>query len=179
MTPPEAAALLGVETGATPSQIEAGYRRRARALHPDLLENATREQLDAATRDFARIADARGLLLAIGSPEAVVLVRRPPGRGALGAWVSLLALTAVVTLIGGDLPWSLVNVVARIVPLSIALVAFALTGRRVYFVLAAIFVAASVVVTLAYASFVPLVTFQLLLVPVLGLWWMGRQRSLS
>ena len=65
----------------------------------------------------------------------------------------------------------------RLLPLAAAATAYALSGRRVFYALTIALLAASVLVTLALASFGSLVALALLLVPVIGLVVIGRRLS--
>ncbi|TFC04719.1 hypothetical protein E3O42_04225 [Cryobacterium adonitolivorans] len=102
----------------------------------------------------------------------------PAGPWLFWVWTALYALAAVISVIGGPLPQSPLDLWLRLVPLGLASVAFARTGRTVYLVIVLILGAATAVLTVMFASFGPLVALQLLIAPVLGLVALGRPKQL-
>ncbi len=102
----------------------------------------------------------------------------PAGPWLFWVWTVLYALAAVISVIGGPLPQSPADLWLRLVPLGLASVAFARTGRTPYLVIVLILGAATAVLTVMFASFGPLVALQLLIAPVLGLVALGRPRQL-
>lgn len=91
-------------------------------------------------------------------------------------WFGLLIVAIVISYLGGPLPDSPVDLLARLIPLALLSAAFAITGQQVLFVGVVVFAAASAILTFVLASFGSLLSLQLLLVPVIGLASLGRQR---
>lgn len=102
----------------------------------------------------------------------------PAGPWLFWVWTGLYVLAAAISVIGGPLPHSPVDLWLRLVPLGLASVAFARTGRTVYLVIVLVLGAATAVLTVLFASFGPLVALQLLIAPVLGLVALGRPKQL-
>lgn len=192
MTPAGAAALLGVEVGATPPEIETAFKRRARTTHPDRFVGAPASRLTAASADFVRISEAREVLLRLVNERDAASARSDRGVGRsgvgtsvpprrswwlFGAWTGLLTVALVLAFTGGAFEFSPVDLVVRLVPLGVCSTAYALTGRRVYFVGMLVLAAASVFVTLLFASFGSLLALEILIVPLLGLASLGRRGS--
>jgi hypothetical protein len=63
MSPADAALLLGVAPDASSAEIQHAFARQARLNHPDLLVDATEEERHSAGIRFARVRDARDVLL--------------------------------------------------------------------------------------------------------------------
>lgn len=200
MTPAEAASILRVSPDATAAEIEHAYRVRARQCHPDRIPNATREQASAATAEFIRVADAREVLAhphdygpnesprapftagpafrpTSSAPPYEPYYFPPPRWFAIVAWSAILPLAIALSFSGGPLPYSVLDLVLRLLPLGVVSVAFAVTGRRGLFYVLAFLVAVSAVVTFISASFGTLLVLELLLVPVIGLALIGRRRG--
>lgn len=102
----------------------------------------------------------------------------PAGPWLFWVWTGLYVLAAAISVIGGPLPHSPVDLWLRLVPLGLASVAFARTRRTVYLVIVLVLGAATAVLTVLFASFGPLVALQLLIAPVLGLVALGRPKQL-
>lgn len=180
MTLEEAAAVLHVRTDAEAHEVERAYRRRARMLHPDRLTDATEPEIAAAVEKFARLAEAHETMMREIAERPVIATIEPDGpppspRWAIIGWLGVLLVSGVVSFFGGALPYSTGDVVLRLLPLAASATAFALTGRRVFYALTMALLAASVLVTLALATFGSLVSFALLLVPVAGLVLIGQR----
>ncbi|TFC50270.1 MULTISPECIES: hypothetical protein [unclassified Cryobacterium] len=103
---------------------------------------------------------------------------QPAGPWLFWVWTALYALAATISVIGGPLPQSQADLWLRLVPLGLASVAFARTGRTVFLVIVLILGTATAVLTVVFASFGPLVALQLLIAPVLGLVALGRPKQL-
>jgi hypothetical protein len=183
MTPEEAAALLRVRADAPARDIERAFRARARALHPDRLAGATPEQLADAAQRFAWISTAHQVLLREAADRPVeatiepdVPAPLPTGRWLILCWLFVLLVAGAISYYGGALPYSRGDILFRLLPLAASATAFALTGRRGFFVLTILFTAVSALLTLVLASFGSLVALGLLLVPVVGLIVVGRGR---
>jgi len=88
----------------------------------------------------------------------------------------VLVIAAALSFVAGALPGSWLDLLGRMVPFGIVFVAYAVTGRQLFFVLATVLFVISALVTLAFASFGSLLAFQVLLAPTLGLWYLGRRR---
>jgi len=102
----------------------------------------------------------------------------PAGPWLFWVWTGLYVLAAVISFIGGPLPQSVPDLWLRLVPLGLASVAFARTGRTGYLAIVLALGAATAVLTVLFASFGPLVAMQLLIAPVLGLVALGRPKQL-
>lgn len=182
MTPHEAATLLHVSVDASAYDIERAYRRRARTLHPDRLTTATDAQRAVSAELFARVSLAHEVMLREVAERPVVATIEPDGplptgRWVIIGWLGVLLVAGLISYFGGAFPLSTFDVVFRLLPLTAASTAFALTGRRAFLVLAVGLLVVSVVITLLLASFGSLVALGLLLVPVIGLIVMGRRRA--
>jgi hypothetical protein len=184
----EAAALLGVAEDATRAEIEASFKRLARLSHPDRFAGASAARSAAAAAEFIRITEARDVLLASAGPhgplDGAVAYDRPMGQGQppldphrwVGLWTYVLIVVSVFCFIGGVLPFSPWNL-ALLLPLDGCVIAFGLTGHRVFLVGTIITVAANAVVALVIVSIGSLVALEILLVPVIALVVLGRRRS--
>ncbi len=102
----------------------------------------------------------------------------PAGPWLFWVWTGLYVLAAGISYIGGPLPQSALDLWLRLVPLGLASVAFARTGRTGYLAIVLALGAATAVLTVVFASFGPLVAMQLLIAPVLGLVALGRPKQL-
>jgi len=179
MTPAEAAAILGVAPDASEHELERAYRARARELHPDRLAGASADRLADASHRFALLGEAHDVLRREIPVVATIEPEGPPRspRWLIIGWLAVLAVAGVISYFGGALPYSTGDVVLRLLPLAASATAFALTGQRVYYAVTVALLAASVLVTLALASFGSLIAFGLLVVPVVGLIVIGRGRD--
>lgn len=182
MTLDEAAAELSVRLDAGPDDVERAYRRRARMLHPDRMAGATPPELRLAAERFARLAEAHEIMVREIAERPVIATIEPDGPPPTGrwmiiGWLAVLLVAGLVSFFGGALPYSTGDVVLRLLPLAASATAYALTGRRGFYALAVALLAASVLVTLALASFGSLVALALLLAPVIGLLRIGRGLS--
>ena len=182
MTPANAAEILGVGETATGAEIEAAFRRLARQSHPDLFAGHEADAIATASATFARVAEAHAVLLrSVSDAQRPVFVSSamsvPPQRSPwlLATWIAMLVVATALSFTAGALPGSWLDLFARMVPFGVMLVGYAITGARVFFVLAAVLFVASALVTLFFASFGSLLAFQVLLVPTLGLWYLGRR----
>lgn len=194
MNPTTAAQLLQLSVEATPAEIEAAYRRLSRASHPDRFVGEGTSVTTAATAQFVRMTEARETLLRLAAARSgeqggqiplpydgyEVTTRRTRSWIAFAAWSGLLLIALVLSVIDDSAELKVADILLRLIPLAVASIAFALTGRREWLVVTVLFVAVSVVVTIAIASFGPLLSLEILLVPVLGLGAIGvaqmRQR---
>lgn len=101
----------------------------------------------------------------------------PAGPWLFWVWVGLYAVAAMVSFLGGPLPHSAVDFWLRLLPLGLAAVAFARTGRTVLLGAVVVFGALTAVLTVLFASFGPLLAMLFLGAPVLGLVALGRQQQ--
>lgn len=69
MTPDAAAAILNVDTSASPDELKAAYRVRSKMWHPDRFASGTALERADASAEFVRITEAYELLAA--QPRAV------------------------------------------------------------------------------------------------------------
>ncbi|GAB3606518.1 hypothetical protein GCM10027413_19270 [Conyzicola nivalis] len=180
MTPEDAAAILQLRPNATAGDVERAFRARARMLHPDRLTGASEEQVAAAAEKFARLTEAHEVMQHAIADAPIIATIEPDGpppsaRWLIVGWLGVMLVAGVISFFGGAIPYSTADVVLRLLPLAAAATAFALTGRRVYYAATVALLAASVLITLALASFGSLVALGLLLVPVVGLMVQGRK----
>ena len=202
MTPADAAAVLGVTLDASPAQIDAAYKRRARASHPDQFVGAGPQQAKAAADEFIRVTDARLLLLRYAAehasrarptvpttpPVAATADRsgrsdrsdsaaRPPEAPVSTiVWSYLLIFASVFAFIGGPLPFSPWMLLV-LIPTDVAAIAYARSGRRPFMVAALVMGAVNAGVTIAFASFGALLAFEVLLAPGIALFVLGQRTA--
>lgn len=100
----------------------------------------------------------------------------PAGPWLFWVWAGLYAVGAVISFLGGPLPYSQADLWLRLLPLGLAAVAYARTGRGGFLAVVVALGAATAVLTILFASFGPLVAMILVTVPVLGLVALGRRR---
>ncbi|CAN5540309.1 hypothetical protein BH10ACT7_BH10ACT7_12180 [soil metagenome] len=166
MTLDEAARVLGVAVTATPAQIEAAYRRRARETHPD------RSGSDDA---FIAVTAAHDLLLKAVAFERPVHAPPRPSPRLIVTWVGVALVAIFIATFRNEWPLPAIDPLLRYAAMLVGLVGYALTGRRVFLVLAVVAIAATTVLTLAFASFGGLVGLLILVAPIYGLLLMGRR----
>ena len=181
MTPEDAAAILHVRVTASEHDVERAFRARARELHPDRLAGASEDLIAEASQRFAVLAEAHEVMQREIAERPVIATIEPDGpprspRWTIVGWLGVMLVAGLVSFFGGAIPYSTGDVLLRLLPLAAAATAFALTGRRVYYALTIALLAASLLVTLALASFGSLVALALLLAPVVGLLVVGRGR---
>lgn len=169
MTPDEAAAVLGVSREAGRPEIDAAFRRAARASHPDLAGQPD---------DFVRATQAREVLLTVPVVVRPIPVDRsigPLNRPLFVTWVALLAFAIVISVGGNSFPLTPLEPLLRFGILVIGSVGFALTGKRVFMIMALLAIAATAVMTIIFTTFGSLVGMLLLAAPLYGL-LVGRAR---
>lgn len=191
MTPDEAAALLGVTLHASPAEIDAAYKRRARTSHPDQFVGADAAQKRAASDEFIRVTEARGILLRfaaergsrerptviISTPVAVEsVVLRTAAPVSTIVWGYLLVFASVFSFVGGALPFS-PWMLLLLIPTDVAAIAYARTGNRSLMVATLLLGAANAAATIAFASFGALLAFQVLLAPGIALFVLGLRTA--
>jgi hypothetical protein len=91
-------------------------------------------------------------------------------------WLGLYVVAALVSFLGGPLPYSGLDLWLRLLPLGLAAAAYARTGRQGFLAVVVALGGATAALTIAFASFGPLVSMILLAAPVLGLVALGRYR---
>jgi hypothetical protein len=101
----------------------------------------------------------------------------PAGPWLFWVWLGLYVVAAAISFIGGPLPYSALDLWLRLIPLGLAAGAYARTGRPGLLAVVVALGGATAALTIAYASFGPLVAMLLLSAPVLGLVALGRSRS--
>jgi len=193
VTPADAAALLGVALDASPAQIDAAYKRRARASHPDQFVGAGPQQTQAAADEFIRVTDARLLLLRhaaergsrqgqtvpTSSPvaaAATATARHPAAPVAFIVWSYLLIFVSVFAFVGGALPFSPWMLLV-LIPTDVAAIAYARTGRRGFMIATLVMGAVNAALTIAFASFGALLAFEVLLAPGIALFVLGQRTA--
>ncbi|WP_411698741.1 DnaJ domain-containing protein [Conyzicola sp.] len=180
MTPEDAAEVLRLRPNASAEDVERAFRARARLVHPDRLSGASADQVAAAAAEFARLTEAHRVMQRVIAEAPIIATIDPDGpprgpRWLIIGWLAVMLVAGIISYFGGALPYSTADVVLRLLPLAAAATAFALTGRRVYYAATIALLAASVLITLALATFGSLVALGLLLVPVIGLMVQGRK----
>jgi hypothetical protein len=162
MTPEEAAALLGVRVDATRAEIEFAYRRAARASHPDITGESTA---------FMRVTEAHDVLLDAQTAAVVEPQRAEPPLSIplLITWVALMGFAIAVSIGASGFPLTPLEPVLRFGLLAVGSIGYAITGKRVYLVLAVIGIAATAVATVLFTSFGSLLGMLLLAAPLYGL----------
>ena len=103
----------------------------------------------------------------------------PAGPWLFWVWLGLYAVAAAISFIGGPLPYSMLDLWLRLLPLGLAAVAYARTGRTGFLAVVVALGGATAALTIVYGSFGPLVAMILLTAPVLGLVSLGRYRRLT
>jgi hypothetical protein len=119
---------------------------------------------------------------AVVHPITPVAIPLPPERAVQASsafivvgWSIVLVVASVVSYLGGVLPRSPVDLLLRLVPLTIVAIAYAITGRHRLFVATVALTAVSAALTLVFPSFGSLLALMFLLVPVVGLASMGKR----
>ena len=164
----EAARVLGVSVDATVAQVETAYRRRARETHPD------RSGSDDA---FIRVSAARAALLNAVSIEPPVHLPPKPSIPLIVTWVGVLLVGIFIATFNNETPLGIVEPIVRYVVLIVSLVAYAVTGRRVWLVVSCVAIALTAVLTIAFVSFGGLVGLLVLVAPIYGLLLMGIRQA--
>lgn len=165
--------MLGVGVDASREAIEHAFLRRARETHPDAGGSA-----DA----FREATEARDTLLRHLAAEPVVIMRSGPQRQGpllLSAWVAILLIAAFLSIYGVEHPFGLAEPILRWGVLIGAALAYGITGRRGWFVLAIVAVAATALMTILFTSFGGLVALLLVSPAMLGLALSGISRARS
>lgn len=175
--------MLGVPVDATRDDIERAFRRRARLEHPDITGNPTA---------FAAVTQARDVLVRAegwSAPPAAP----PPGRRRAAPvrqqgfelqpivlWLlsGALIVGCFVAGVASTSPFAPIEPVLRSVLLVGAVLAYALTRRRVFGVLSAIAIVATGVATIAWVSFGALLGGALMAPAIVLLVLHGRNRAL-
>jgi len=162
MTPDEAAAVLGVPVNASRAEIDAAYRRAARASHPDLAGEPSA---------FVRATQARDVLVESPVLEYVPVVRALPplSRPLFITWVALLGFAIAISVGGSAFPLTPFEPLARFGLLAIGAIGYAITGKRIFMTLAIIAIAWTAVTTVLFTTFGALLGMLLLAAPLYGL----------
>jgi hypothetical protein len=96
----------------------------------------------------------------------------------VGLWTVLMLAACVASYFVGPVPGSELDLLLRLLPLTVFSVLYASTGQRVFLGAAVVLVAVTAVMTFLLASFGSLLSIELLLVPFFGLASAGRRRRL-
>jgi len=166
MTPDEAARVLGVTLGASDEQIQSAYRRRARQTHPDRHGSAAA---------FIDVATARDVLLRTQVAFEPVFVRAPTraSRPLILTWIGVALIAIFIATVRAELPFTWLEPFVRYTVLLGALVGYALTGKRLYLIVASAAIAVTAILTVAFATIGGLVGLLILIAPIYGLAIMG------
>jgi hypothetical protein len=178
MTPEAAAELLGVPIGAPRRAIEAAYRTKARATHPDRFVGQPKDIAASATKEFIAVATARDVLLNL---EIVTLsTGRPVPRRSpllLWTWVGILVVAAFLSIYASAFPLGVAEPFVRFAVIIGSLIAYAFTGMRAWMVLAIVALAATAVITIVFTSIGSLLGMLIMVAPVFGLMLMGVETA--
>jgi hypothetical protein len=166
MTREDAARLLGVEPGASAAEVERAYRRKAHAVHPDAAGGPD----DA----FISLTRARDILLAVPPLPAPVAPSRP-SRALFVTWIVVLLLAIFVSASMAPQPFTIAEPIARYTVLVAAFAGYALTGRRLFLVVALVALAATALIAVTFTTFGTLVGLLMMVAPVYGLLLMGQR----
>jgi hypothetical protein len=171
VTPDRAAQVLGIGVDASRDVIERAYLRRARETHPDAGGSASA---------FREATEARDTLLRF-DPRPFEYREGPQRQGPLllSAWVAILLIAAFLSIYGVAHPFGLVEPIIRWGVLIGAALAYGMTGRRGWLVLAIVAVVATAAMTILFASFGGLVALLLVSPAMLGLSLSGISRARS
>jgi hypothetical protein len=171
MTPERAAQVLGIDVDAGREAIEHAFLRKARETHPDAGGSAAA---------FREATEARDTLLRF-DPEPVVIRTGPQRQGPLllSAWVAILLIAAFLSIYGVEHPFGLFEPLIRWGVLIGAALAYGVTGRRGWFILAVVAAAATALMTILFTSFGGLVALLLVSPAMLGLAMSGISRARS
>jgi len=101
----------------------------------------------------------------------------PAGPWLFWVWTGLYAVGAAISFVGGPLPYSALDLWLRLIPLGLAAAGFARTGRTAFLAVVVALGGATAALTIAFASFGPLVAMIVLMAPVIGLVALGRRRQ--
>jgi DnaJ domain len=189
MSPEDAAALLGVGLDASAADIESAYRRRSRSTHPDRFVGASKTRSQQAAREFIGVAEARTVMMARRETAAVgetvfdepamqfpveTSLPRPRSRLLLVTWAAVALVAIFISIYGGAPPWSLWEPALRYGLVFVALIAFAVTGRTPWLVIALVALAATAIITVTATTLGALLGLFLMVAPVYGLVTIGR-----
>jgi hypothetical protein len=196
MTPEIAAAILDVSVDAEKATVEKAYRALARATHPDRFVGADAAATTRASAKFARATQAYGILSERAAFRAADAANSragsrtfayssgiasastiPMSRAVIFGWIAVLSLAVVLSVTGGAAPLGVIEVSLRMAAISYLLIAFALTGRRLFFLGFAPLAILTAVFTFFAASFWSLFALMIFLAPVLALAGAGRRRA--
>jgi ABC-type multidrug transport system fused ATPase/permease subunit len=196
MTPEIAAAVLDVSVDAEKATVERAYRALARATHPDRFVGADAATTARASVMFARATQAYGILSERAAFRASDAARSrtgsrtfayssgiasagtiPMSRAVIIGWSAVLSLAVALSITGGAAPLGVVEVSLRMAVIAYLVIAFALTGRRLFFLGLVPLAILTAVFTFFAASFWSLFALMVFLAPVLALAGAGRRRA--
>ena len=171
MTPDRAAQILGVKVDATHEEVERAFLRKARETHPDAGGSATA---------FREATEARDTMLRV-VPYPLVDRSGPQRQGPLllASWVAILLIAAFLSIYGVEHPFGWLEPIVRWAVLIGAALAWGVTGRRGWLVLAIVAIAATAVMTIVFTSFGGLIALLLISPAMLGLGVSGINRARS
>jgi hypothetical protein len=162
MTPDAAADLLGVAVDASPSDVEAAFKRSARLTHPDLVATGSTADVADASARFVAITEARDVLLARQLVSVAV-----PSVVPVRVWCVILVVAATLAVFGGPFGAGLNLVVLG--PLAITALALAVTRRRGFLVATVVLGGVWAALTAGFASFGALASLAILLAPLVAI----------
>lgn len=143
--------------------------RLAREAHPDS---------GGSAEAFRDAVAARDLLLRVHvAPVTQGYGPRRQGPLLLAAWVSILLVAAFLSVYGATHPFGDLEPILRWAVLIGAALAYGLTGRRGWLVLAVVAIAATALMTILFTSFGGLIALLLVSPAMLGLSMSGISRA--
>lgn len=173
----EAARILGVAASAPRSEVERAYRRRAAESHPDRFAGESAERVARASTEFMSVGEAFAVLSARSVTSAYVPTVVPFSRGYVYAWLAVLGVGIALSFSGGPAPFGAVENIVRTAVVAAGLVGYVLTGRRPYFFIALVALAATALFTLTHASFGALLALLVVEPAAIALLIAGRRRE--
>ena len=155
---------------------EADDERRQRSPAADTTGPATAAPASGVPRAAGRPRTQESWAGPVWAADVPYEPVAPPSPWLFWVWLGLYIVAALVSFLGGPLPYSGLDLWLRLLPLGLAAAAYARTGRQGFLAVVVALGGATAALTIAFASFGPLVSMILLAAPVLGLVALGRYR---